>query len=100
MLVCREKSPSCVRCWVYRGDPMAHASRYGSDAGSSAAGTSGTAGESVPGSEDWCAAHGIDPDVWAERGSWRYDTVDSARVKEAFEPFLERTQLGTVTKAV
>ncbi len=51
------------------------------------------------GDNDWLAAHGIEPEVWRERGVWRYEQGDP-RVKEAFRDFLPRTRLGTVTGVV
>ena len=44
-----------------------------------------------PGSPEWLATHAIDPDVWAERGSWRYETDDVDDVLAAVEPFLRPT---------
>jgi hypothetical protein len=55
---------------------------------------------SVPGDRRWLAAHGIDPEVWRERGVWRYDVTDRERVKDAFRDHLPAGQLRTVSKVV
>jgi hypothetical protein len=55
---------------------------------------------SVPGDPRWLAAHGIDPEVWRERGVWRYDTSDRVRVKATFREHLPPTKLGTISRVV
>ena len=54
----------------------------------------------MPGDADWCEAHGIDPEVFAARGVWRYGTTDIDRVKDDFRSHLESAKLSTVTKIV
>lgn len=53
-----------------------------------------------PGSDLWCAEHGISPEVWVARGVSRYAYLDRDAVKAMYRPFLSKTKRGTVSKIV
>jgi hypothetical protein len=50
-----------------------------------------------PSDDEWCEAHGIDPELWP---AWRYGTDDVERVQEAFRDHLTKGQLSTVARIV
>lgn len=57
---------------------------------------------SLAGTDEWLAGHGIDdPEIWAERESWRYEKGDVDRVLSAVGPFLKHGWVkGWVRKVV
>jgi hypothetical protein len=53
-----------------------------------------------PGTDEWCADHGIDPAVMRAHGLWRYSSADVEAVKDAFREHLPKSRLGTVSRVV